>query len=160
MPIFNQSFLDPNGQPSGPALRTAGATFPIEVQVPSNIADVLNKQGKPIPTPITGMALIDTGASRTAVHKDPLAQLGLNPVSLTNIGTASGPTQAGIYAVSLWAPTYGIGFDITQVVSVDLSGQVIQTQPPQPLLVLLGRDILERFMMVWNGPAGMITLAT
>jgi len=29
----------------------------------------------------------------------------------------------------------------------------------QPLIALLGRDLLQRFILVYNGPAAMFTLA-
>ena len=40
-----------------------GAYFPIEVHVPTQIADVLTKQGSTVPTPVPGVGLIDTGAT-------------------------------------------------------------------------------------------------
>jgi len=42
------------------------------------------------------------------------------------------------------------------VIGVDLSGQSIAGQD---VIVLLGRDVLSRCVLVYNGPGGSFTLA-
>jgi predicted aspartyl protease len=77
---------------------------PVEVHVPQAIAQVLNQQAKPIPAAVTGLALIDTGASRTCVHEPSLTSLGLNPISVVNSGTARGVVQQSVYPARLVFP--------------------------------------------------------
>jgi hypothetical protein len=52
----------------------------------------------------------------------------------------------------------GANFEIEfgSVIGVDLSGQSIAGQN---VIVLLGRDVLSRCVLVYNGPGGIFTLA-
>lgn len=90
MSIHNQFVSGPDGSLSPAGLRILGPVMPIEVHVPPAIAEVLTNQSQPIPSPATGMAVIDTGASLTCVHEPILAQLNLNPISVAMMGTAGG----------------------------------------------------------------------
>ncbi len=158
MPIRNNFVRDANNQVSSAPLRVAGAVVPVEVHVPQAIAQVLNQQAKPIPAAVTGLALIDTGASRTCVHEASLTSLGLNPISVVNSGTARGVVQQSVYPARLVFPTHGWTLDFVGLAGVDLSGQTIPVNPPQQLLALVGRDLLESCVLIWNGPAGEWTI--
>ena len=46
------------------------------------------------------------------------------------------------------------------VAGVDLTGQQVGTTPPQSIVALLGRNLLQNWMLVWNGPGGMWSIAT
>ena len=161
MPVYNHFFFTGSGQnltndPGG--LQRAGAFLPVEVHVPPKIADLLTKQDHPVPGPVAGAALIDTGATITCVHEPALKRLGLNPVGTTTSGTAGGPVQQYLYPVMVRCPTQKWEVTAAQVVGVDLSGQKIPTDPPQDILVLIGRNILQHWILVWNGPGGFWTL--
>jgi hypothetical protein len=137
----------------------AGAYFPIEVHVPTPIADALAQSGRPIPPPQVGLAILDTGATMTAVHEPALTALSLQPVNTVNMGTANGPTVQNVYAARIYFPTVGWNVELQQVVGANLSGQVIPLQPPQPMICLLGRNTLRDWVVVWNGPGGFWTVA-
>lgn len=159
MSVHNQYLNHPDlsGHQPGPLIQV-GAVFHIEVHVPPQIAQALSDQGKPIPAPVPGMGLIDTGATLTAVHQPALQSLGLNPVSTVELGTANGRVTQSMYPARIVIPTKGRVVDMP-VVGVDLSGQQIQIDPPQPLIVLIGRDLLASWVMIWNGPSGCWTVA-
>lgn len=159
MPTHNRFVRDNDGNLSPKGLIQLGAFFPIEIQVPPAIADVLTKQGHPLPSPATGMALIDTGATMTCVDESLLQGLGLKPISVINSGTASGPVQQSVYPGRLYFPSQGWTVDLAGVVGVNLTGQQVPLQPPQPLVALLGRNFLEHFVFIWNGPGGFWTLS-
>lgn len=133
--------------------------LPVEIHVPPVIAQVLISRGDPVPAPVTGLALVDTGATFTCVHERVLQQLGLNPVGVVTSGTAGGPVQQSQYPVRLLSPDQGWTFDLITT-AVDLRGQQVPVQPPQDLIALIGRDLLRNCVLVWNGPAGFWTLAT
>ena len=109
-----------------------GAFFPIEVHVPPQIADVLTKQGQPIPAPVIGVGLIDTGATLTCVHEPLLKQLGLKPIGVGNSRTANGPVPCNLYPGRIMFPSVGWTLDLHGVVGVNLAGQSIAIDPPQP----------------------------
>jgi hypothetical protein len=158
MPYHNAFIHDPAGNPSAPGLRVLGAFFPIEVHIPPQIAQALAKDNKPIPAPVSGLGLIDTGATMTCVHEDILTSLGLNPIGVVQSGTAAGPVQQNVYPVRITFPSKGWTLDV-QAAGVNLSGQMIPLNPPQPAVVLLGRNVLEKWVFIWNGPSGHWTVA-
>ena len=157
MPIYNFRFNHPNGGPDRYplGLSLAGAFMPVEIHVPSPIAALLARDQKPVPSPATGVAIIDTGATYTAVDESVLQRLGLAPVGPIASGTANGPVVHQIYPARLLIPTLP-GYDpqVQQVVGVNLAGQFVATRPPQKIVALIGRNLLANWLMVWNGPAG------
>ncbi len=159
MPIHNQFIRDSSGNLSPLGLANVGAFCPVEIHIPPQIAQILSNSGQPIPACVTGMALIDTGASSSCVHEPILQGLGLNPVGSVNSGTAGGPKQQNIYPVTIICPTQGWTLDSGRVTGVDLSGQIINKVPPEPIIALLGRDLLQHWVFIYNGPGGFWTIS-
>ncbi len=159
MPVHNHFLRDHNKEPNPSLLTAVGAFFPIEIHVPPPIAQVLTDKGESIPEPASGLALIDTGATMTCVHEAMLTKLGLSPIGLITSGTAGGPVQQSLYPARLVFPTTGWAVDLAAVAGVNLSGQQIASDPPQPIIALVGRNILEHWVFVWNGPGGHWTVA-
>ena len=66
MPVFNSQFFENN--PSGghklspTTLANLGPVLAVSVSIPQALADLYTRQQIPLPSPITGVALIDTGA--------------------------------------------------------------------------------------------------
>lgn len=160
MPTHNRFINGPDGKPSPQGLVILGAFFPIEVQVPPQIAELLTNNGQSVPAPISGLAMIDTGATMTCVHEPLLQQLGLKPISVVTSGTANGPAQQSVYGGRIFFPAQGWTLDLNGIVGVNLGGQIIPVPPaPQPLIALLGRNFLEHFVFIWNGPGGFWTIS-
>ena len=130
--------------------------------MPPQIAEVLTQQGQPIPAGVAGLALIDTGATMTCVHEQILTSLGLNPIGVATNGTANGPVRQNIYPARVVFPEAGWTVDVSQVVGVNLTGQQIvlaPDRPAQPIIALLGRNLLQHWQLVWNGPGGYWTVS-
>lgn len=164
MPVRSQGhFKPPGAHDRDPAsLQLVGAFTPVEVHVPTALAANLSAAGQPIPPPITGLALIDTGATFTGLDNQVAQSLRLNPINVVKLGTADGVVQANAYTARLEFPTLGIDADPWQTVGVDLGGQTIQTdanRPPQDVIALVGRDYLQHCLLIWNGPNGSWTIA-
>jgi hypothetical protein len=159
MSVHNQLVRDQSGNLSSKGLADIGAFCPVEIHVPPQIAQILTNAGQSVPNCATGLALIDTGASLTCVHEPILQGLGLNPVGIVNSGTAGGPRQQNAYPVRIICPTQGWTLDLRRAIGVDLTGQIINKVPPEPIIALLGRDLLEHWVLIYNGPGGFWTIS-
>ena len=147
-------------RPSGQAfdrtlLQQRGPLIRVQVGVPSTLAAHLSAAGSQIPQPIITGALIDTGASVSAIDSGELAKLGLQPTGQTSLATPSDhQATANTFSVSLTfpqAPAENATFDPFAVVGCILR--------PQGIGALLGRDFLEIATLIYNGPGGFFTLA-
>lgn len=157
MPIHNRHYMDQSRHEHFPAgLVAIGAALEVQIQVPKALADLLESQNQPIPPPVVGFALIDTGATRTCADQSSLTSLRINPMGLVTMGTAGGPMQCQLFPARLWFSSLSLGAEFDSIVGVNLQEQVVQGQP---LIVLIGRDILSRGLLVYSGIGGFFTLA-
>lgn len=147
----------PQCNPGG--MRIMGPVLPIQIEIPTALAMQLQQTGQAIPTPVSGFGLVDTGASVSAVHEVVIQQLGVQPVGIANVGTAGGPQQQATYPARFSFPGTNLPtIEFGQLLGANLTGQSLPGIQA-PLIALLGRDILEHFVVVYNGPAGMYTMA-
>ncbi|GAC1466551.1 MAG: hypothetical protein NVS2B14_17770 [Chamaesiphon sp.] len=153
MPINNRFFGNP---PDPQLLVQIGPVLAVEVSVPSALAQFLASQGVYIPPPVTGLALIDTGATKSCVDDTSISRLGISPVGVATTGTAGGLVQQNVYPVRLRFPGLegNVEFEFSTAIGVNLQGQT------QNLIALLGRDVLSVCMLVYNGPGGFFSLNT
>jgi len=154
MPIFTRHWVNPTTKLVDAAmLQRQGPVLQVEVSIPEALAKSYVQDGKPIPPPLIGFALIDTGASITGVDLGKLTTLGLTPISVADIGTPSGPSnKMGVYACQIAFP--GTPIPTRQFNTV--TGSQLE---PMGYLALIGRDVLSDFQLVYNGVDGFWTLA-
>lgn len=115
--------------------------------------------GLVVPQFVTGNFLVDTGASCTCVDPQFVASLQLiatGNVPMQTPSTAGVPVYCNQYDVSAFLPDSGSGgggfyIGALPVIETSFAGQGIEG--------LIGRDIIDRCTMVYNGSAGMFTLA-
>jgi len=129
MPVHNRFFLQGN-QINPQVLVQTGPLLQVEVSIPSALEQLLNTQNQPIPSPITGWALIDTEATRSCVDKRTITQLSVNPIGITMTGTAGGQVQQYLYPAKFRFPGEGLEIEFSSVVGVDLAGQSIVDSSP------------------------------
>lgn len=155
MPIFKAKFFPgARAQPAvnhPAALQGLGPLVPVQVEVPTALALQITEAGGQVPQPVTGNALIDTGASVSGVDLPVLASLGVNPVGTTRRGTAGGQQQTSLNPIKMVLTPINLPVEYSSVIGVDLSGMDI--------VALLGRDFLKRALLVYDGPSGEITIA-
>ena len=167
MPVYNAAYTaQPPGAPPHPhqpfpaALQAAGPVVPVQIEVPAALAAQLQQAGTPIPTPVTGLALIDTGASISAVDAGVIQQLGVHQVGVAQIGGVGGVNPHSLFPCRFVFP--GVGFpsiDFTSIVGAPLVG-IGGVQPQgQQTIALFGRDLLQLFILVYNGPGATVSLA-
>ena len=133
-----------------------GPLLDIAVGVSQPRAEALTANNQPVPQPLPVRGLIDTGASCTCIDPAILQGLGLTPtgtVSIATPSTGNQPHYCDQYDVSitLLHPIFQYTFLIVPVIEANLSAQGIQA--------LIGRDVLKNCLFVYDGTAGIFTLA-
>ncbi len=154
MPIFSRFWLTSQTPPTADPeqLRVRGPALQVEIFVPSALAAALQQAQAPLPTPHVGLALIDTGASISAVDEPILRTLGLNPTGTIQVVTPGGQVQQAQYDCEISFPGTPIPtLPFNSVTGSQLSGLGYSA--------LIGRDILRYFQLVYNGAEGFWTLA-
>jgi predicted aspartyl protease len=130
-------------------LRVTGPIIEVSVVPPKPVVELLEKEGKQIPS-VKAIALIDTGASSTCISQIIVDKLKLIPFDVQTVLTDGGESQQLLYDI-------GIVLPITQP-------NVLTVQSPcadltkQPFQILLGRDILSKCTLFYNGFDNSFTL--
>ena len=123
----------------------------VELSVPDELAQYLADNELVVPSPVTGIGLIDTGASITAIDRSIIQQLEINPVGVSNVFTPQGSAQQELFPVKLSFVGTPIAFNFSSVLGSELRNQGI--------MALIGRDVLSRCVLIFNGPAGHFSLS-
>lgn len=142
---------NPSGGFYDPAelLSSQGAKLQAVLSMPTVLADSVTKAGGKPPDPITVVALIDTGCTRTAIDKSIVGKLQLPQVGTTKTYTANGIAPATLHPIQIFLPDLNAGQLLPQAMACDMPGG-----PP----LLFGTDLLRHFVMIYDGIAGRVTL--
>jgi len=122
--------------------------------VPVHLEDLLKGQGSPVPSPLQGLGLVDTGASVSMVDLDAIASLDMRPVGTATLTTAGGPSQSPLYPVRLGIVLPGKAPVLVAAFSHITAGPLKR----QGLLALVGRDILQHGVVFYDGTLGSVTI--
>jgi predicted aspartyl protease len=134
------------------ALRDDGPYIQVRIGVAEPIATELKKQGKPVPKPLKGYALIDTGASNTCISEKAAKELKLTPVDVISMMSAfHRSVERKVYPIHIEVIGLSIGIDVLRAIGANLDAHNLD--------LLIGRDVLENFAFFYNGPAGELTVA-
>lgn len=106
---------------------------------------------RPLPLPVRGSALIDTGTQMSLISGRIAQALGLEPTRTTPLRTATGRTTAFCYAVAFSFVSNGVIIGKPQDLTVARADTLEED-------MLLGLDILRRCKIEWNGPAASLRL--
>jgi len=153
MPVFHRRFIASKSRKSNPDhLRSVGPRIPVEVAVTDFLAANLTQSGRSVPQPHSGYALVDTGASVTAVDEDVLKRLGINPIRTIQLSTPNGTQTRLLYPAKLLFPGTPLPpLEFASIVGVNVKDQ--------GYLVLIGRDILRHMLMVYGGTGGYVAFS-
>src|SRR5258708_2052078 len=119
MPVFD--FFQWSKDRGGDTLAADGPIVPVEVNVPTVLEEWMIKHNLPVPQPIAGYALIDTGASITGIHEPILEQLSILPIDSIPLSTPAGDGRAFVYPTRVSFPALNVsGYALSRVVGSQL----------------------------------------
>ena len=101
-----------------------------------------------------GFALIDTGALSTCLDISTAEIIGLPVCGTTEITSASHTVEVPIFVGKLVLPNF-ININVKRGAGVNLK----EFGTDLGLIALIGRDILEIAILVYNGPGGSFSLS-
>jgi predicted aspartyl protease len=129
-----------------------GPVLQVTLGVEQTIAQQLLAQGIKLPDPISGLALIDTGATSTCIDETVAQQLNLPVVDVVTIASAThSEAKQNVYPALIEVVGLPIKFNALRAIGVPLANQGLQ--------VLIGRDLLQHCTLFYNGIIGSFTLS-
>ena len=163
MPILNfraETTTEGKTLPAPSVFRDRGPIVPVELMVSDAHQEVLKQQQNPIPDPMKGFALIDTGALSTCLDISTAEIIGLPVCGTTEITSASHTVEVPIFVGKLVLPDF-ININVQRGAGVNLKGlgKYKEFGTDLDLIALIGRDILEIAILVYNGPGGSFSLS-
>lgn len=179
MPVHNGTypvvFEAKSGKRVAPSIIMAanGPKIVCEIRIDLDRAKLLVESGQALPKSISGSALIDTGATRTAVCSHVITMLGIPPITRVPIMTAGGLRMHSVHRCGIAFP----GSKLPSVGRIDVTGAELRTQPTPPvkgtsvakdapqvasasdIICLIGRDLLRSCVFTYNGLTGTFSLS-
>ncbi|MBZ5563756.1 MAG: aspartyl protease family protein [Acidobacteriia bacterium] len=122
----------------------------MSVTIEQNAGKALVAQGKAVPPPQVGFALIDTGASNSCIDEQAAQKLGLPVIDQGFMLSATHEKVAcNIYPVLITTPI--MNFNVPRAMGASLAAH--------GLVAIVGRDVLQRCNFFYNGLTGEFTLS-
>lgn len=153
MPVFNFFHWT---RELGHTLTESGPLVSVEIGIPTALKQHFSEKGIAIPAAVSGFALVDTGAFATAVDESVFTTLGIQPIDEIQTGTPHGAGKSNVYPANITFP----GMNVTEIPMERVVGCQLkwQTREGKEIIMLLGRDLLQYFLFVYNGLSSDVTL--
>jgi hypothetical protein len=123
---------------------------------PARLLALLRTAGGPLPMPLRGRAILDTGANHTSVSPSFLAALGQPSSGSFQTGTPLGPAWVQSYRVSLTV------YDPTNLGGPTLFREdwpvTNLPQDQKDFDVIIGMDLIKQIILHVDGPADWFTI--
>jgi hypothetical protein len=139
-------------------LEIFGPLVPVSITAPITRKNYLEQHGlEPHPS-VQGYALIDTGASTSAIDDRVMRVLEIPILDEMPTVTPHGESFSNVYNAS-------ISFHGLELLDIPLEGALgcyfgeFATDAPK-IIMLLGRDLLRRFTLHYDGPQSQVTITT
>ncbi len=148
MPTFEFNYEntpDPQGHMAAYGLRVG-----CRVGLHSITEEHLKSQGGKLPDPVVGNALIDTGASLSAIDQIAASALSLPVIAQAKVGTADGPRTSSVHPFTIHLA--GLRINVVRGIAANLKGQGI--------IALIGMDFLAKCTFIMVGPEGKFVIIT
>ena len=150
---FRAETTDQDGKrtPAPAGLVGSGPLLPVTLMASDSHRQTLAQRGEPAPTATNGFALIDTGAGATCVDQATAEGAGLPVIGKAMMHTAShAEHEVPVYSGKLSIPSFG-DVELESAMGANLGGQ--------NLIALIGRDVLQAAVLVYNGTDGTVSLS-
>lgn len=160
--LHNISFQTSPSLPSNTKVSIVTAPFPLlfdGLNIPVIISTASAYQSPIDPNSIKTaqiLAHFDTGATKTSIDIELAKELNLIPIGESPSHTAAGLRQATDFVIDLGFPSTNLrSFVNLQISSCNLSN------PSMPLKfkMLLGRDVMSHWSIVWDGPSSTVIIS-
>ena len=130
-------------------LKLHGARVRISIAVSVMEREELDAVGLQQPAPLAIAALIDTGASITVINPEVAQRCGLRRTGQVRVSAVGTTGDFPEYSASLLFPDSPLhGFETIRVVACKLVGQ--------PVACLIGRDVMRRWKLSYDGRSGAV----
>jgi hypothetical protein len=135
------------------ALSVSGLNFPVALTG-------LQSQKQKQPKSVIVMAHFDTGASITSIDRRVAKELDLSPIGIAKMQTASGLEESKRYMLQIAFPNTGLKGYRLDVGDCNLpfNGKFNDISHGN-FAVLIGRDIMSKWNIVWNGPTSTVFIS-
>ncbi len=131
-----------------------GLNFPIEI---STASILLSSSPEKKVESVLVFAHFDTGASSTSIDINLAKEMNLDTMGVCNIMTAAGEIPMPVFTVNIGFPGTNLSpFIDLKINSCKLGYNSAQKPSPKNFGILLGRDIMSRWNIVWNGPSSTV----
>ncbi len=134
-----------------------GALLNVQLDIGTFYREALISLGTPAPQPFVAQGLVDTGASSTCINPEVIRALGISPKGTTSIVTPSTGND------SMTVNEYDVNLSIYSTLSEppcriqNLSVMESTLFARQGFHVLIGRDVLARCLLIYDGRMGNYT---
>jgi len=153
MPILHvkRSSSEDEDVPNDVALVRDGPIVEVSMGVAQSMAEEWRNAGKDIPDPVSGYALIDTGASNTCIDNQVAEELGLPAIDVVRMLSASEETEQYVYPAQIDVVGSPVMVDAPKAIGANLQDR--------NMVALIGRDLLSETTLRYNGAIGEFTLS-
>lgn len=109
-------------EPAPGGLIAGGPIVPVTIAVPDAVQLLRGESGSPVPEPVTGFALIDTGATCSCFDNSAAVRAGLPTVGTSKMASVSHrENDVPLYTGKMMLP--GLHFDVEAGFGVELPGR-------------------------------------
>jgi len=157
---FGFQFVPP--PPEGTRVNIKASPFPLvqngfNILVLVSTASLYQKPDNPQSVKSVQLAAyFDTGANKTSIDIGLAKQLNLIPIGESPSYTAAGLRQATDFVIDLSFPGSNLHpFRNLQISSCVLSNPIA----PPPFNMLIGRDVMSRWNIIWDGPTSSVIIS-
>jgi len=153
MPVFNFFHWS---EKIGRTLNETGAVVSVEIGIPAALKQYLSEKGMAIPSAISGFALLDTGASASAVDESVFEALGVPHIDEIQTDTPHGSGKSRVYPANVTFPGMNVtDLPLERVIGCKLKWKTVDEKE---IIMLMGRDLLQYFLFIYNGQSSDVTL--
>jgi hypothetical protein len=148
--------LSPDAQTSSRTqLEKFGPLIRVEISITDSLKRTYQLLNIPVPPPIRGLGVIDTGAYSSGVDKDILARFGVQPTGTREITSAGTKGDLDVFPVKINFPTTTMNRALEEAIAIY---PMNTTYKNSPVIALIGREVLRDCVLIYNGKTGIYTL--